>query len=73
LETWLRNLPAGAAPRAHAPWELQAVPIAAEAGDLIIWHQALPHAATPNPGRSPRVVQYLNMFPACHEINSTWQ
>jgi hypothetical protein len=73
LETWLRNLPAGADPRAIAPRELRAVPVAGEAGDLIIWHQALPHAATPNLGASPRVVQYLNMFPACHEINSTWR
>jgi hypothetical protein len=73
LEAWLRNLPADADPRAIAPRHLQTIPIAGEAGDLIIWHHALPHAATPNRCASPRVVQYLNMFPAGHEVNAVWR
>jgi hypothetical protein len=72
LEGWLRGLPAGADPRARAVGELTPVPIAGEAGDLIIWHQALPHAATPNRAALPRVVQYLNMFPSQHEVNAEW-
>lgn len=72
LEKWLTELPAGVDPRAVAPEVLQAVPIAGEAGDLIIWHHALPHAATPNHCASPRVVQYLNMFPSQYEINTEW-
>jgi phytanoyl-CoA dioxygenase PhyH len=72
IEEWLKGMPAGADPRALAPRELQATPIAGEAGDLIIWHHALPHGATPNRGTSPRVVQYLNMFPSQHEINAEW-
>src|ERR1700722_17616810 len=32
------------------------------AGDLVIWHQALPHSASPNRGTRPRMVQYVNMF-----------
>jgi hypothetical protein len=72
LEAWLKEMPAGADPRALAPRELRAIPIAGEAGDLIIWHHALPHGATPNLGASPRVVQYLNMFPSQHEINAEW-
>jgi ectoine hydroxylase-related dioxygenase (phytanoyl-CoA dioxygenase family) len=52
--------------------ELRAIPIAGSAGDLIVWHQALPHGATPNFGASPRVVQYLNMFPSRHDVNATW-
>lgn len=72
LEAWLKELPAEADPRAMAPRELRATPIAGEAGDLIIWHQALPHGATPNLGTSPRVVQYLNMFPSQHEVNAKW-
>ena len=46
LESWLKEMPAGADPRSLAARELRATPIAGEAGDLIIWHQALPHAAT---------------------------
>jgi len=72
LETWLLEQPAEADPRARAAKELQLVPIAGEAGDLIIWHQALPHGATPNRAAVPRLVQYLNMFPSQYEINAQW-
>jgi ectoine hydroxylase-related dioxygenase (phytanoyl-CoA dioxygenase family) len=72
LESWLRELPTGVDPRAQAVKELRAIPIAGDAGDLIIWHQALPHGATPNRAALPRVVQYLNMFPSQYEINTVW-
>jgi ectoine hydroxylase-related dioxygenase (phytanoyl-CoA dioxygenase family) len=72
LETWLRELPAGVDPRTQAVKELRAIPIAGHAGDLIIWHHALPHGATPNRAALPRVVQYLNMFPSQYEINAQW-
>lgn len=40
--------------------------IAANAGDLIIWHHALPHGASPNRAKLPRMVQYINFYPmAC--------
>jgi ectoine hydroxylase-related dioxygenase (phytanoyl-CoA dioxygenase family) len=51
---------------------LPAIPIPGDAGDLIIWHHALPHAATPNHGSAPRVVQYLNMFPSQYDVNAEW-
>ncbi len=38
-------------------------PIAAKAGDLVIWHHALPHGASPNKAAFPRMVQYINMYP----------
>jgi hypothetical protein len=72
LEAWLKEIPAGGDPRAVAARELRAIPIAGDAGDLIVWHQALPHGAMPNLGRLPRVVQYLNMFPARHDVNAKW-
>jgi ectoine hydroxylase-related dioxygenase (phytanoyl-CoA dioxygenase family) len=72
LEAWLKEIPAGVDPRALAARDLQAVPIEGDAGDLIIWHQALPHGATPNLGTLPRVVQYLTMFPSQHDVNVTW-
>jgi len=71
LSEWLRDLPPDADPRALAR-ELRAIPIAGEAGDLIIWRQELPHGATPNLAALPRIVQYLNMFPSGHEINTAW-
>ena len=72
LEAWLKELPAGADPRAIAAKELRAIPIAGNAGDLIIWHQALPHAATPNLAALPRLAQYLNMFPSRHDLTVEW-
>jgi hypothetical protein len=72
LDDWLKRQPDGADPRAQALKELEAMPIAGEAGDLIIWHQALPHGATPNRASLPRVVQYLNMFPSQYEVNAQW-
>ncbi|WP_316824023.1 phytanoyl-CoA dioxygenase family protein [Pedobacter miscanthi] len=37
-----------------------AVPITGEQGDLVLWLQALPHAASPNLDDVPRFVQYLS-------------
>lgn len=72
LAGWLRDLPETADPRAIALKELRPIPIAGRAGDLIIWHQALPHAGTGNRAALPRVVQYMNMFSSEDQINSTW-
>lgn len=72
LAQWLEKIPAGENPREVARKQLQATPVAGKAGDLVIWHQALPHAATPNLGSFPRVVQYLNMFPSEFEVNAAW-
>lgn len=43
-----------------ADWPVKA--IAAQAGDLIVWHQALPHGASRNTTNKPRMVQYINMY-----------
>jgi Phytanoyl-CoA dioxygenase (PhyH) len=72
LGDWLRDQPPGIDPRARAAQELPAIPIPGDAGDLIIWHHALPHAATPNHAAAPRVVQYLNMFPSQCDVNAEW-
>lgn len=62
LPEWLAALPAGASPQRQNLHALGPQPIAGEAGDLVIWHQWLPHGARPNLGRRPRVVQYFNMM-----------
>ncbi|QQX78948.1 phytanoyl-CoA dioxygenase family protein [Shewanella sp. KX20019] len=46
----------------HFP-NLHGVAIAAKAGDLIIWHHALPHGGSPNKADTPRIVQYINIYP----------
>lgn len=63
FDEWLSALPPGADPHAQDLDALGPLPIAGQAGDLIIWHHALPHGPTPNKGERPRIVQYLSMYP----------
>jgi ectoine hydroxylase-related dioxygenase (phytanoyl-CoA dioxygenase family) len=44
-------------------------PIPGAAGDMVIWHHALPHGATPNRGVRPRIVQYLKLYPPAATID----
>ena len=69
---WLRELPPGAAPREWAVGNLQPVAVEGNAGDFIIWHQTLPHCATPNRGPSPRMVQYLTYLPDHRPDQDEW-
>jgi hypothetical protein len=69
---WLASLPPGADSRRQNLHALGAIPIGGRAGDLIIWHQALPHGASPNRGAAPRLVQYINMFPVRIEVQEEW-
>ena len=71
-EGWLKSLPPDANPRDQDLHALGAMPIGGRAGDLIIWPQALPHGASPNRGSAPRLVQYINMFPARIEQQDEW-
>jgi hypothetical protein len=64
IESWLINLPDNVDPRKAAVAQLQPIPIAGNAGDFIIWHQALPHCASANKSHFPRFVQYLTYLPA---------
>ncbi|WP_230688027.1 phytanoyl-CoA dioxygenase family protein [Hymenobacter ruricola] len=72
LGSWLAGLPEGVDPR-RVNLDAQAVPIAAEAGDFVIWHHALPHGSSPNRGTYPRIVQYLNMYPVEFKENTAWR
>ncbi len=72
LETWLSGLPKGAKPREQDLYALGAIPIAGKAGDLIIWHQALAHGASPNTANLPRIVQYLTWQPFDRVIADEW-
>ena len=63
LEAWLKSLPADADPQQQDLHALGSIPVGGDAGDLVIWHQSLPHGSRPNLGTSPRIVQYINMRP----------
>ncbi|MES2521030.1 MAG: phytanoyl-CoA dioxygenase family protein [Bacteroidota bacterium] len=63
IEGWMKGLPKNVNPRIVAVNELEAKPVTGNAGDFVIWHQALPHCATPNKDNTPRMVQYLTYLP----------
>lgn len=73
IESWLKNLPPDADPRNQNLHELGALPIAGNAGDLVIWHQALPHGSSPNRATRPRIVEYVTMFPADVDYAKHWK
>ncbi len=72
VEEWLHSLPEGANPRFENLYALGATPIAANAGDFIIWHHALPHGSSPNSSTLPRIVQYINYAPIDLPIREKW-
>lgn len=72
IADWLKSLPQGANPRQQNLYALGPKPIAASAGDFILWHQALPHGSSPNTASLPRFVQYINYEPADHHESDEW-
>lgn len=73
IDAWLDALPPGESPHDVAARTLEMTPIAGKAGDLIVWHQALPHGPTPNRADRPRLVHYIDMFPANFGYNPLWR
>ena len=69
---WLQSLPEGVDPRQYACEHLSMTPIAGQAGDMVLWHQALAHGPTPNRASVPRLVHYLTMFPADFGFIPEW-
>ena len=72
LPDWLAGVPAGIHPRDWALHDLCPTPVPGQAGDFILWHQALPHCATPNRGTLPRMVQYLTYLPDTIDPRTEW-
>lgn len=72
IESWMKNVPEKVNPREYALQTLKPIPIVGEAGDMVIWHQALPHCATANYGKTPRMVQYLTYFPNEYKESEVW-
>lgn len=71
INDWLNDLLPNENPREKA-LTLKAEPIIGEAGDFIIWNNALPHCATPNKGEKPRMVQYLTYLPDDYDTYGEW-
>jgi hypothetical protein len=72
INAWLENLPEDVNPR-EVDLSAQARRVAANAGDLIIWHSALAHGASPNTGDAPRLVQYVTQYPATLRGAERWR
>lgn len=70
FDGWLAALD-GADPRT-VDLSAGVVPVPGMAGDMVIWHHALPHGATPNCGDFPRIVQYLNFVPPTVRDDRPW-
>jgi ectoine hydroxylase-related dioxygenase (phytanoyl-CoA dioxygenase family) len=64
MDEWLNSLPPSADPQRQDLYALGCIPIAANAGDFIIWHHALPHGSSVNTSKLPRYVQYFTYRPA---------
>lgn len=64
LESWLATAPWDPCiPNTEYLHQLGSKAIAANAGDMVIWHQFLPHGGSANTASAPRIVQYINMHP----------
>jgi Phytanoyl-CoA dioxygenase (PhyH) len=72
LGAWLESLPEGVDARAEALRTLTMNPIAAKAGDMVLWHQSLPHGSSPNRAERPRVAQYITMKPTRWDHHQKW-
>jgi ectoine hydroxylase-related dioxygenase (phytanoyl-CoA dioxygenase family) len=72
IDQWLDELEPHENPREKALQTLHPKPVTGNAGDFIIWHQALPHCATPNKGEKPRMVQYLTYLPNDYNAAGEW-
>ncbi len=72
LEQWLADLPADRHPRNEDLTVFGPVPVAANAGDFIIWNHALPHSSSPNTADTPRIVQYMYWYPPMQEMQQKW-
>lgn len=72
IAEWMNGLPAHENPREFALKTLKPKSVIGKSGDFVIWHQALPHCATPNYGNTPRFVQYLTYFPEEYLDSKEW-
>lgn len=63
IDSWLEQFPADRPPTIEDLEQPEIKRLAANAGDFIIWHHALPHGSSRNTSDKPRIVQYINYQP----------
>lgn len=73
IDEWLRSLPETQDPRKLIADIVKPVTLAGKKGDLIIWHNALPHCASPNRSSMPRFVQYVTWYDSNRKLSSIWK
>jgi hypothetical protein len=73
IDSWLQGLPPDTDPRRIIAGMATPKTIAGNKGDLIIWHNALPHCATPNRGTMPRLVQYITWYELSRVLSEEWK
>ncbi len=71
FETWLDAL--GDADPRLVDLSGEAITVAANAGDLVIWRYDLPHGASANRATRPRMAQYANMYSPAWVENPLWR
>ncbi|PZR22241.1 MAG: phytanoyl-CoA dioxygenase [Flavobacterium psychrophilum] len=72
IESWLGEIGSDENPREKALQTLTPIPVIANAGDFIIWDNRLPHCASANYGKLPRMVQYLTYLPNNYREADEW-
>jgi hypothetical protein len=72
IENWLKALPDDINPREVDLSSFGSKRIAANAGDFIIWDHKLPHSASPNKAKLPRIVQYMNWYAPMEKVHHEW-
>ena len=71
IEAWLAAL--GDADPRTVDLSAEAITIPANAGDLVIWRNELPHGASANRNTRPRLAQYVTMYPADWVEHRIWR
>jgi ectoine hydroxylase-related dioxygenase (phytanoyl-CoA dioxygenase family) len=64
LEEWAKTQPPDRDTWRPDTTGMEIKQIETKAGDLLIWHSALPHGTSANKSDRPRLAQYISMFPA---------
>ena len=72
IENWLHALPENVNAREADLSGFGTTAIAANAGDFIIWHHALPHGSSPNKANLSRIVQYINWYAPLQKKQEKW-
>jgi len=71
IDAWLDGL--GDADPRTVDLSAETIGIGANAGDLVLWRQDLPHGASPNRTPRPRLAQYVNFYPAWLTDHPEWR